>query len=189
MKQLLEFIPLVLFFVVYKLFGVREAAITLVVATLIQLVALQVLYKSITKQQKVMAAAVVFFGLLTAYFNDPKYLQWKVTIVNALFAVVLLVAQFQFKTPLIKKLLGKEISLPEAVWNKLNLGWAIFFIICMLVNIYISHNMSEEAWFAFKSFGIIGMTLVATLLSGLYIYRYLPQNSDDQHNDQNNGEQ
>ena len=93
------------------------------------------------------------------------------------------------KTPLIKKLLGKEISLPEAVWNKLNLGWAIFFIICMLVNIYISHNMSEEAWFAFKSFGIIGMTLVATLLSGLYIYRYLPQNSDDQHNDQNNGEQ
>ena len=59
-----------------------------------------------------MAIAVVFFGLLTAYFNEIKYLQWKVTIINALFAIVLLVAQFQFNTPLVKKLLGKEIQLP-----------------------------------------------------------------------------
>lgn len=179
MKQLLEFIPLILFFVVYKLFGVREAAITLIIATLIQMAVLHFRYGEISKQQKVMAGAVVFFGLLTAYFNDPKYLQWKVTIINALFAIVLLVGQFQFKTPLIRKLLAKELTLPEPVWNKLNFGWAIFFIICMLVNIYISQNMSEEAWFTFKSFGIIGMTLVATLISGIYIYRYLPKPPQD----------
>ena len=186
MKQFLEFIPLILFFIVYKLFGVREAAITLVIATIVQLVILQLRYGEISKQQKVMAGAVVFFGLLTAYFNELKYLQWKVTIVNGLFAIILLVAQFQFKTPLIKKLLDKELTLPEHVWNNLNLGWAGFFIICMLVNIYISENMSEEAWITFKSFGLIGMTLVATIFSGVYIYRYLPQDSSS---NQDNGEQ
>ena len=127
MKQLLEFIPLVLFFITYKMFGVRDA------------------------------------------------------IINALFAIVLLVAQFQFNTPLVKKLLGKEIQLPDNVWNKLNVGWAGFFILCMLVNIYISQNMSEDAWVDFKSFGLLGMTFVATIVSGAYIYRYLPK--DDQKND------
>lgn len=175
MKQLLDFIPLILFFVTYKLGGVREAAIILVVATILQIVILKWKYGTVEKQQKIMASAVVFFGLLTAYFNEIRYLQWKVTIINALFAIVLLVAQFQFKTPLIKKLLGKELQLPEKAWNTLNLGWAVFFIICMLVNIYISHNMSEEAWVDFKSFGILGMTVIATLISGAYIYRYLPK--------------
>ena len=90
MKQLLEFIPLVLFFVTYKLAGVRDAAIVLVIATIIQLIVLK----------------------------------WK--------------------------------------YSKIE-------------NIYISHNMSEEAWVDFKSFGILGMTVIATLISGAYIYRYLPK--------------
>lgn len=177
MKQFLEFIPLVLFFITYKLGGVREAAIVLVVATLVQMLILKWRYGNIEKQQKIMAAAVVFFGLLTAYFNEIRYLQWKVTIINALFAIILLVAQFQFKTPLVKKLLGKELQLPDKAWNKLNFGWAMFFVICMLTNIYISHHLSEDAWVDFKSFGLIGMTLVATLISGAYIYRYLPKDN------------
>ncbi|OOF73340.1 septation protein A [Rodentibacter caecimuris] len=186
MKQLLEFIPLILFFITYRLSGVRDAAIVLVVATILQMVILKWKYGAIEKQQKIMASAVVFFGLLTAYFNELRYLQWKVTIVNALFAIILLVAQFQFKIPLVKKLLGKEIKLPEQAWNKLNLGWAIFFIICMLVNIYISRNMSEEAWVDFKSFGLIGMTIIATLISAAYIYKYLPKDEQNNHKDGEN---
>ena len=116
--------------------------------------------------------------MLTAYFNEIKYLQWKVTIINALFAIVLLVALIPIQYATGEKLLGKEIQLPDNVWNKLNLGWAGFFILCMLVNIYISQNMSEDAWVDFKSFGLLGMTFVATIVSGAYIYRYLPK--DDQ---------
>ena len=126
MKQLLEFIPLVLFFITYKMFGVRDAAIVLVIATIVQMIVLKLKYGVIEKQQKIMAIAVVFFGLLTV-------------------------------------------------------GWAGFFILCMLVNIYISQNMSEDAWVDFKSFGLLGMTFVATIVSGAYIYRYLPK--DDQKND------
>ena len=166
------------------MFGVRDAAIVLVIATIVQIDCAKTENMVWLRNNKNMAIAVVFFGLLTAYFNEIKYLQWKVTIINALFAIVLLVAQFQFNTPLVKKLLGKEIQLPDNVWNKLNLGWAGFFILCMLVNIYISQNMSDNAWVYFKSFGLLGMTFVATIISGAYIYRYLPK--DDQKNDEEN---
>ena len=176
MKQLLEFIPLILFFVVYKFFGTQEAAITLVIATLIQLIALKMLYGKIEKMQLFMAGFVVIFGGLTAYFNDDAFLKWKVTLLNGLFALVLLISQFVLKNPIIKHLLGKEIRLPEQVWAKLNTGWAIFFIICMLLNLYVSHFMSNDAWYTFKVFGLTGLSLVATLLTGITIYPHLQEN-------------
>ena len=160
---------------VYKMSGIQMASIVLVIATVAQMVLLKLLYGKVEKQQAIMGGAVVFFGLLSAYFNEVKYLQWKVTIVYSLFALVLLISQFGFKTPLIKKLLGKEIKLPDSVWNKLNLGWAIFFIICMLLNIYISQYFSEEIWVDFKSFGIIGLTLVATVATGFVLYPHLKE--------------
>ncbi|QTM01687.1 septation protein A [Mannheimia sp. ZY171111] len=179
MKQLLEFIPLILFFVAYKMGGIQIASIVLVVATVVQMITLKVLYGKIEKQQVIMGGSVIFFGLLSAYFNEVKYLQWKVTIVYSLFALVLLVSQFVFNAPLIKKLLGKEIHLPEQVWNKINLGWAIFFIICMLLNIYISQYLSEDIWVDFKSFGIIGLTLIAIVITSFVLYPYL-KNAENQ---------
>lgn len=182
MKQLLEFIPLILFFAAYKIYGIQAGAITLIVATIAQMLILKFKFGAIEKQQKIMASAVVFFGLLTVYFNDLEFLKWKVTIVYALFAIILLVSQYGFKKPLVKSLLGKEIQLPQAVWNNLNLGWALFFILCMLVNLYISHYMSDDAWATFKVFGVIGMTLIATVITGVYLYRYLPKENEQTNN-------
>ncbi|WP_133543297.1 septation protein A [Mesocricetibacter intestinalis] len=177
MKQLLDFIPLILFFIVYKLSGIREAAIALIIATLLQTLFMAIKYRKVEKQQLIISAAVVIFGSMTAYFNQVEYLQWKVTIVYALFALILLISQFIFKAPLMRKLLGKEIQLPDQVWNRLNFGWACFFILCMLINIYISRYLSEAAWVDFKSFGTIGLTLAATLITGIYIYRYLAKDT------------
>ncbi|MFZ7274354.1 septation protein A [Avibacterium avium] len=175
MKQILEFIPLLVFFAVYKLVGIREAAIALIIATIIQLVVLKLKYGKIEKQQLIMGSAVVFFGALSAYFNELEFLKWKVTVVYALFALALIISQVIFKKPLIQQLLGKEIQLPNAVWNKLNLGWAGFFLFCMLLNIIISQYFSDDLWVDFKTFGIIGLSLVATIATGVYIYRYLPK--------------
>ena len=179
MKQLLEFIPLILFFVVYKFFGTQEAAITLVIATLVQLIVLKMLYGKIEKMQLFMAGFVVVFGGLTAYFNDDAFLKWKVTLLNGLFGLVLLISQFVLKNPIIKYLLGKEICLPENVWAKLNTGWAIFFIICMLLNLYVSHFMSNDAWYTFKVFGLTGLSLVATILTGVVVYPHLQENQQN----------
>lgn len=178
MKQLLEFLPLILFFIAYKVFGIQAGAITLIIATLVQMAVLKFKFGGIEKSQKIMAVAVVFFGLLTVYFNDLEFLKWKVTVVYAIFAIALLVSQYLFKKPLVKSLLGKEIELPQTVWNNLNLGWALFFILCMLVNLYISQYMSDDAWATFKVFGVIGMTLIATIITGVYLYKYLPKDDE-----------
>ncbi|MFZ7199745.1 MULTISPECIES: septation protein A [Avibacterium] len=175
MKQILEFIPLLVFFAVYKLVGIREAAIALIIATIIQLVVLKLKYGKIEKQQLIMGSAVVFFGALSAYFNELEFLKWKVTVVYALFALALIISQVIFKKPLIQQLLGKEIQLPDTVWNKLNLGWAGFFLFCMILNIIISQYFSDDLWVDFKTFGIIGLSLIATVATGVYIYRYLPK--------------
>ncbi|MBR0572795.1 MULTISPECIES: septation protein A [Pasteurellaceae] len=175
MKQLLEFIHLVLFFIAYKLFGTQEAAITLIIATVIQLILFKLLFGSITKMQLFVAGFVLLFGSLTAYFNDDSFLKWKVTIINGLFAFALLFSQFILRNPLIKHLLGKEIQLEDTIWNKINLGWALFFIFCMLLNIYISHFMSNDAWYTFKVFGLTGLSLIATIITGVYLYPHLKQ--------------
>ncbi|MDH2997392.1 septation protein A [Pasteurellaceae bacterium LFhippo2] len=185
MKQLLEFIPLILFFVVYKTYGVQEGAIVLVVATVIQLIALQVIYKKIEKSQWIMGIAVVFFGLLTAFFNDLAFLKWKVTIVNAIFAGALLISQFVFKKPLIQMMMGKELKLPQEVWAKLNLGWAVFFLFCMSLNIIISEFFSDDAWTNFKVFGLTGLSLVAVLGTGIFLYPHLK----DLDKEENNGKE
>ncbi|AHG86688.1 intracellular septation protein A [Bibersteinia trehalosi USDA-ARS-USMARC-190] len=175
MKQLLDFIPLILWFIVYKSHGVQEAALVLVIATLIQLILLKVLYKKIEKNQWIMGIAVVFFGLLTAYFNDLAFLKWKVTIVNLIFASILLISQFGFNKPLVQMLLGKELKLPLAIWKKLNLGWAGFFILCAGVNIVISEFFSDDTWASFKVFGLTGLSLLAVVATGIFLYPHLKQ--------------
>ena len=179
MKQLLDFIPLILFFAVYKLVGIREAALTLMAATIVQLILLKLLYGKIDKQPLIMGIAVVIFGSLTAYFNDLHFLKWKVTVIYALFALTLLISQYGFKTNLIKSMLSKEVQLPEKIWNKLNLGWSAFFLFCMLINIYISQYFSDDIWVDFKTFGILGLSFVATFVTGIYIYRYLPKEENN----------
>ncbi|MBE2894049.1 septation protein A [Spirabiliibacterium falconis] len=183
MKQLIEFIPLILFFIAYKIYGVQISAVVLIIATLIQLIVLKIYFGKIEKSQKIMAIAVVFFGLLTVYFNDLTFLKWKVTVVYAIFATALLISQYVFHKPLIKLLLAKELQLPDLIWARINLGWAIFFLLCMGLNIIISQYMSDDAWYNFKVFGILGMTLVATLVTGVYLYKYLPQDSNNTHKD------
>ena len=95
------------------------------------------------------------------------------------FAGALLFSQWVMKKPLIQRMLGKELSLPQQVWSRLNLAWAVFFILCGLANIYIAFWLPQNIWVNFKVFGLTALTLVFTLLSGIYIYRHMPQ--DDHH--------
>lgn len=73
---------------------------------------------------------VVVFGGLTLFFHNDEFIKWKVTVIYALFAGALLVSQWVMKKPLIQRMLGKELTLPQSVWSKLNLARAVFFILC-----------------------------------------------------------
>lgn len=174
MKQLLDFLPLVVFFVFYKLYDIFIASGALIVASAVALAAGWLLYRKVEKMSLVTFALVAVFGTLTIALHNPDFIKWKVTIIYGLFTLALLYSQWFMKTPLIQKMLGKEIQLPENAWRKLNIAWALFFFLCGLANIYVAFWLSQDTWMNFKVFGLSGLTLLFTLLSGVYIYRIMP---------------
>ncbi|CAK9885131.1 MAG: putative intracellular septation protein A [Candidatus Erwinia impunctatus] len=180
MKQLLDFLPLVVFFIFYKTYDIFVASGALIVATGVALVVSWTLYRKLEKMTLVTFVLVAIFGTLTLIFHNASFIKWKVTFIYGLFGIALLVSQWFMKKPLIQSMLGKELTLPSTVWKKLNTAWALFFFICGLLNIYVAFWLPESTWMNFKVFGLTGMTLVFTLLYGAYIYRHLPtENKSD----------
>lgn len=175
MKQLLDFLPLVVFFTFYKIYDLYIATSALIIATGFAVIFAWIKYRKVEKMALITFLMVAVFGGLTVALRNSNFIIWKVTILYSLLALALLVSQFIFKKTLIQRLLGKEISLPENVWNTLNIIWALFFIVCGLTNLYVARNLPESSWVAFKSFGLTGATFVFMLISGVYIYRYLPK--------------
>ncbi|MGF1686460.1 septation protein A [Photobacterium japonica] len=179
MKQLIDFIPLIIFFVLYKTHDIFVATGALIAATMVQVMVTGFLYKKVEKMQLVTLVMVTVFGGLTLYLHDDNFIKWKVTIIYALFAMGLLVSQYLGK-PLIKGMLNHEIQLPEHVWQRINTAWALFFIVCACVNVYIAFRLPLDVWVNFKVFGLLGLTLVFTLATGGYIYHHLPKESDSE---------
>ncbi|CCG87393.1 septation protein A [Erwinia piriflorinigrans] len=175
MKQLLDFLPLVVFFIFYKLYDIFVASGALIVASAIALAVSWLLYRKVEKMALFTFALVAIFGTLTIALHNPDFIKWKVTIIYGLFTIALLFSQWFMQQPLIQKMLGKEINLPASAWRRLNLAWAFFFLACGLANIYVAFWLSQDTWMNFKVFGLSGLTLLFTLLSGIYIYRLMPQ--------------
>lgn len=172
MKQLLDFIPLVIFFVLYKSHDIYVATGALIVATLAQVVVTWLIYKKVEKMQLVTAIMVTIFGGMTLFFQDDNFIKWKVTIVYLVFGFGLLISQWM-GTSLIKSVLGKEISLADNVWRKINHAWVAFFMLLAVGNIYVAYQMPLDVWVNFKVFGLLILTLLYTLATGVYIYKNL----------------
>ena len=180
MKQLLDFIPLIIFFAVYKLHDIYAATGALMATTLLQMIVLWFMYKKLERSQLITLALVLVFGAMTLFFHNENFIKWKVTVLYAAFGSALWASQFLFRQPLLKKMLGKELVLPDTVWNRINFSWGLFFWILGALNVYIAFYLPTEIWVDFKVFGVLGLMLVSTVLTGVYIYRYLPSNNQQE---------
>ncbi len=171
MKQFAEFIPLIIFFVVYKTVDIYAATGALMAATCIQMLVVWLKHKKLEKMHLITLVLVLFFGGLTMFFQDDAFIKWKVTAVNGLFAIGLLIGRYGFRKNLIKQMLAKEMTLPDVIWDKANLAWAAFFGFCGALNVYVAFNLSQEFWVNFKVFGLLGLTLLFTFATAIYLYR------------------
>ncbi|WP_445399751.1 septation protein A [Zobellella sp. An-6] len=174
MKQFAEFIPLIIFFVVYKTVDIYAATGALMAATCVQMLVQWIRHKRLEKMHLITLVLVLFFGGLTMFFQDDAFIKWKVTAVNGLFALGLLVSRYGFGKNPLKQMLGKELTLPDAIWDRANLAWVGFFLFCGLLNIYVAFNLSQELWVNFKVFGLLGLTLLFTIATVFYLYRHQP---------------
>ncbi|MBO2696131.1 septation protein A [Shewanella algae] len=174
MKQLLDFLPLVIFFAVYKFYDIYVASGALIAATALQLVVTYLLYRKLEKMHLITFAMVAVFGTLTLVFHDDAFIKWKVTIVYALFALGLGVSQLLNK-PVLKGMLGQELKVADKIWARVTWYWVSFFIICGLINIYVAFSLSQETWVNFKVFGLTAVTLLNTIVTVVYLFKHIPE--------------
>ncbi|QAV24520.1 septation protein A [Proteus hauseri] len=170
LKQLLDFAPLLVFFVFYKWQDIFYASGALIVATWISVVLTWLIFRKVEKAPLITAVVVTIFGSLTIAFHSADFIKWKVTAIYAIFAAVLVGMQLFTPKTLIERMLGKELKMPAANWKKLNIAWVIFFVACALGNIYVAFSLSLETWVNFKVFGLSILTFIFTIASVVYIW-------------------
>ncbi|WP_025770751.1 septation protein A [Thioalkalivibrio sp. HK1] len=181
MKPLLDFIPIVLFFVVYKMHddakeGFLVATGVLIVATAIQMSVVWLRERRVGKMHLVMLACVAVFGGLTLITQDEGFIKWKPTIVSWIFAIAFLGSQFIGKSNIVKRTMGGAIEesgvrLADAVWTKLNIAWISFFTLCGALNLFVFWRYDTDTWVNFKVFGMLGLTFAFVLAQGLWLMR------------------
>lgn len=166
MKQLFDFFPILLFFVLYKFYldlpdgfilainawmplmqltpgessdAIYLATLAAIVVTLLQVVGAAILVKKIEKMPLITLALLVVFGGATLALKDPVFIQWKPTAINWLFGLVFLGSHLVGDKPLVQRMMGHAIEISERrVWVQLNLAWVGFFVVAGVANMIVA---------------------------------------------------
>jgi intracellular septation protein len=171
MQFLVDLLPVIAFFVAYKMAGIYVATAVLIVGVLAQTAASWIRHRKVSGMLLTSAVLVLVFGGLTLLVHDATFIKWKPTIVNWLFAAAFLVSQFMKGPSIIQRMLGENVTLEADDWKRLNLMWVAFFAASGVLNLWVAYNFDEATWVNFKLFGLMGITLVFALLQGLWIAR------------------
>ncbi len=177
-KLLIDFFPLLLFFVVYKLHGIYAATIAAIIGSLAQIAFLKLSKQSIEAIHWLSLIIVLVFGGLTIYLQDESFIKWKPTILYWAFAAILLVGRLLFKRNLLKSLLGSQLQLPDHAWTALGWMWIGFFSFMGVLNWYIAHHFSTPVWVNFKVWWSTGLLLIFSVVQAVYMSRYLGETVD-----------
>ncbi|CAM4145375.1 inner membrane-spanning protein YciB [Pseudoalteromonas byunsanensis] len=193
MATLLEYLPLIIFFAVYKFVDIYWATGVLIVASVIQLAYHYFQSGHIATRHWIFFAIALVLGGMTILFQDEQFIMWKATVIYAILALLLLVSRYVFKKNLVEKsLIGllKSVSekeqgdntdtpivIPQSIYEQLNVMWMVLLAFVSALNLYVAYNFSLDTWVNFKVFGLMGITFVAILLTIMRIYKYLPEDN------------
>ena len=149
--------PLIVFFAAYLGWGLIPATAALMVATVIALAVSWFVRRSIPTMAVLTAVIVAIFGGLTLYLNDETFIKLKPTIIQGIFAV-LLIGGVLFKKPLLKYVMGKVWPLDEEGWFKLSLRFGLFFAAMAALNEIVWRTTDTDTWVMFKVWGLMILT-------------------------------
>ena len=200
MKLLFDLFPVILFFASFKyseknpetaaawvasllgsaLVDVKQAPILLatvvvILATVAQIAWVHFRHGKVDKMLWISLGLVVVFGGLTLVFQNEAFIKWKPTILYWVFAVSLAFSALILKKNPMKAMLGEQLTLPEPVWNKVNLSWIAFFAVMGVLNLVIAFNFPTDTWVNFKLFGGMGLMLVFVLGQGMLLSKYIEE--------------
>lgn len=172
MKALLDFVPIVLFFVAFKLKGIYVATAVLMAATVVQMAIVYAIDKKLQPMQKATLLLILLFGTLTLVLQDERYIKWKPTVLYGAMAVAMAVALWGFGKNVLHMMLGGQLTLPKRVWTHLSIAWVAYCAFMAILNGYVALYFSTEAWVSFKLWGYV-FPIAFLIAQGLYIAPHL----------------
>ncbi len=173
MNAVLDLIPAILFFAAYKFYDLFTATAVLIVALLVMVAVTWARTGKLPKLQLATALMAAVLGGMTLWFHDPKFILFKPTAIYGTFALALLGSHLIGDKVLMQRIPQKNLALPDPLWRRVNLAWALFFLFCALLNVYVALSFSEEVWVKVKVFGFTGLMLVFMLAHIPFLSRYL----------------
>lgn len=193
MKQFIDFIPLILFFIVYKLDprtvelagqsfelgGIFSATAVLIASSVVVYGTLFLLQRKLEKGQWLTLLACLVFGGMTLAFHSETFLKWKAPVVNWLFAAGFAASHFIGDKVLIQRVMGHAVQLPQPIWIRLNLAWIAFFVFSGCANLFVAFTF-HDIWVDFKVFGSLGMTVLFLVAQGVYLARHIHDDAPQQ---------
>ena len=173
-KFVTDFGPLVVFLLFYYNSdkNLKIAIPPFIIATLISLFVVWLIEKKIPMVPLISGILITLFGGLTIYFDNAVFLYIKPTIINVLFGLTLLFGKFFTDEPILKKIMGKSLSITQEGWNLLNKRWMYFFFGIAILNEWVWRNQSEEFWVNFKVWGLLPITFIFTVFQVPLISKY-----------------
>lgn len=202
MKILLDFLPIVLFFLTFNqaekrpdeaatlatdwfgfmvsggAVGAKEAPVLLATVVVILATVLQVVYLKL-RGQKIDTMLWVSLGLVTVmggatiYFHSETFIKWKPSVLYWVMAAAFWLSPILSGRNLLKMMMGEQVELPGFVWRNLNLAWIGFFSLMGVLNLWIAYSYDTSTWVTFKSFGGMGLMLVFMVAQGIYMSRHM----------------
>ena len=184
MNQLLEWAPLIVFFVAFKFLGIYWATAALMLACVLLLVVHRLRTGKYKTMHIITAVVVVVLGCATLLLHDRRFIQLKPTVLLALAAAAFLGSMFIGRQPLARRMLeavfNEPLDIPPHTWLLINSLWVGWLALLAAANIYIARNFDESIWVNFKVFGITVAMLVFMVPQVLWLSGKTKAASSDQ---------
>lgn len=177
LNMIYEISLIVIFFITFKCYDIYVATATIMVGALLQLLATRFYKGHFEKKQVVVLVILFVFGGMTLYFHDPIFIKWKPTIVFWILGTVFLATQFMGEKTLTQRMLANALSdksmIPDYVWRRLNVAWAVFFLLLGAINVFVAYYFSTDTWVNFKLYGILSALFLFGLAQSVFLTRYM----------------
>lgn len=179
LRPLVDYGPLAAFFIGYMAYDLMVATAAIMAATAFALGLSLAVTRTVPKLPLITAVVVGLFGGLTLWLDDPAFIKMKPTIVQALFAVILL-GGLALGRPLLRPVLGMAMPWPlsDLGWRRLTLRWGVFFAAMAGLNELVWRTQSTDLWVNFKVFGLLALTLAFAMAQAPLLTRHKAEEAE-----------
>lgn len=174
-KVLLDFLPIIAFFISFKLYGIFVATGVAICVTIFQISYSLFRREKISAQTWISLIIILLMGGATILLRNEWFIKWKPSVLYFIFSFILLFSLYVLKVNVFQKLIPDTVKIRQEVYAKLSNMWAIFFALLGLLNLYVAYNFDTETWVNFKMFGLLLLTFLFAFLQSFYIAKHIEE--------------